>query len=153
LSTRWRGRNEKLLSLPLCIAPSRHDLIFFSFSLPVPTMLSRSPTPNTSHEVLVVQAILSFRIQPISKKDTTKSTKKSTVAKGKTESKTKEMKFTFESSEENYLSFLSALLKVHGHDKYTPVKKHCRFGVKVSVAKKVYVSNFVYQVTNSLLFV
>ena len=51
------------------------------------------------------------------------------------------MKFTFESSEENYLSFLLELLKVHGHDKYIPVKKHCRFGIKVSVAKKVYVSN------------
>jgi len=118
---------------------SRHDLFFVSFFLP--TMPSRSPTPNTSHEVLVVQAILSFRTQPIAKKDATKNTKKSSVPKGKTESKTKEMKFTFESSEENYLSFLSELLKVHGHDKYTPVKKHCRFGIKVSVAKKAYVSN------------
>jgi hypothetical protein len=63
--------------------------------------------------------------------------KKST---GKLETKNKEITFKFELSEENYLSFLSALLKEHGHTKYTPVTKpHC-FGIKVSMGvKKAYV--------------
>ncbi|KAF8799455.1 hypothetical protein BYT27DRAFT_7223729 [Phlegmacium glaucopus] len=100
-------------------------------------MASRSPTPVTSHEVEVVQAILSFHPQkPSLKKDSTKGGKKPAAPKGKVETKTKEIAFTFEPSEENYLSFLSELLKVHGQGKYTPVKKHTRFSIKILLGKK-----------------
>ena len=104
-------------------------------------MPSPSPTPNTSHKVDVVQVILSFRSpKPAAKKDTSKGGKKPAVPKGKAETKTKEIAFTFESSEENYLDFLSELLKVHGHAKFTPVKKHTRYNIKVLIAKKACVS-------------
>jgi len=103
-------------------------------------MPSRSPTPNTSHEVEVVQVILSLRVQPATgKKDTLKGGKKAAVPKGKLETKTKELTFTFKALEENYHSFLSALLKLYNYDKYTPVKKQSRFGIKVTMAKKPYV--------------
>lgn len=59
---------------------------------------------------------------------------------GKLETKNKELAFTFERSEENYLNFLSAILKAHGHGKYTPVKRQSRFGIKVGMGgKKTYV--------------
>lgn len=104
-------------------------------------MPSRSPTPNTSHEVNVVQVVLSFRSpKTVPKKDASKSGKKPAAAKGKVETKSKETSFTFEPLEENYLDFLSELLKVHGHVKYTPVKKHTRYNIKVLIAKKAYVS-------------
>jgi len=92
----------------------------------------------SSHKVEVT-VILSFRVSP-TKKDLPKKGKKTAIAKGKLEMKTKELSFSFESSEENYLSFLSELLKAHGHDKYTPVKKHGRFSIKVLIGKKAYVS-------------
>ena len=41
----------------------------------------------------------------------------------------------------SHLDFLSELLKVHGHVKYTLVKKHTRYSIKVLIVKKVYVSN------------
>ena len=54
--------------------------------------------------------------------------------------KNKELPFTFELSEENYLS---ALLKEHIYEKYTPVKKQHHFGIKVGIgAKKAYVSGY-----------
>jgi hypothetical protein len=99
-------------------------------------MPSESPPPITSHKVETISAQLQFRAQ--STKDTTKGKAKKTL--GKLESKNKELAFTFDLSEENYLSFLSALLKEHGYEKYTPVKKQHRFGIKVGIgAKKAYV--------------
>lgn len=53
------------------------------------------------------------------KKDSSKGSKKTVPPKDKVEMKTKELSFTFESSDENYLSFLSELLKVHAHTRYT----------------------------------
>ena len=110
-----------------------------SIPFPLPTMPSESPPPNTSHKVETISAQLQFRAH--STKDTTKGKGKKTL--GKLESKNKELSFTFELSEENYLSFLSALLKEHGYEKYTPVKKQHRFGIKVGIgAKKAYVSGY-----------
>lgn len=86
---------------------------------------SRSSSPNTSHEVKDIQVILSFRvIKAAPKKDSSKGSKKTVPPKGKVETKTKELSFTFESSDENYLSFLSELLKVHSHTKYTCQETH-----------------------------
>ena len=100
-------------------------------------MPGHSPTPNASHEVDIVQVVLSFRSpKPAPKKDTSKGGKKSASPKSKVETKSKETSFTFEPSEENYLDFLSELLKVHGHVKYTPVKKHTQYNIKVLIAKK-----------------
>ncbi|KAF8810644.1 hypothetical protein BYT27DRAFT_7209245 [Phlegmacium glaucopus] len=80
-------------------------------------MPSQSPIPTTSHSVGVVQVILSFHApKPAAKKDSSKGGKKSTAPKGKVEMKTKEISFTFEASEDNYLSFLSELLKAHSHN-------------------------------------
>ena len=78
-----------------------------------PTMLlSCSPSPNTSHDVKDIQVILLFLVLKAAlKKDSSKGSKKS-AAKDKVETKTKELLFTFESSDRNYLSFLSELLKV-----------------------------------------
>ncbi|KAF8810912.1 hypothetical protein BYT27DRAFT_7208952 [Phlegmacium glaucopus] len=101
-------------------------------------MPSQSPTPTTSHSVGVVQVILSFHApKPAAKKDSLKGGKKSTAPKGKVEMKTKEIPPTFEGSEDNYLSFLSELLKAHSHNKYMPVKKHTQFSIKVLLGKKV----------------
>jgi len=102
-------------------------------------VLSRSSSPNTSYQVKDIQVILSFHVLKAVPKSS-KALKKS-VGKGKMETKTKELSFTFESSDENYLLFLSELLKVHGHTKYTPIKKHTRFGIKVLLGKRVCVSN------------
>ena len=103
-------------------------------------MLSESPPPNTSHNVETISAQLQFHAQA-STKDTTKG--KAKKALGKLESKNKELTFNFKFSEENYLSFLSALLKEHGYEKYTPVKKQHCFGIKVSIgAKKAYISDY-----------
>jgi len=99
-------------------------------------MPSPPPTPKTSHEVETILVQLQLRVQTL--KDT--NSKKKTVAKGKLETKNKELAFTFELTEANYLSFLSALLKEHGFGKYTPVKKQHGFGIKVGMgAKKAYV--------------
>jgi len=100
---------------------------------------SRSPSPPGSHEVKDIQVNLTFRVQKVSAKS--KGSKKSTTTapKGKLETKTKELSFTFESSDENYLLFLSELLKVHAHNKYIPVKKHTRFSIKVLLGRKAYV--------------
>lgn len=55
--------------------------------------------------------------------------------------KNKEFSFTFEDSPNNYLDFLSALLKKHGHEKYAPVTNRHRFGIQVLVPpKKAYVA-------------
>jgi hypothetical protein len=114
-------------------------LFLFSPSMPP----SRSPSPNTLHEVKDIQVILSFRVlKAAPRKESSKGSKKSVALKGKVETKTKELSFIFESSDENYLSFLSELLKVHAHTKYTPVKKHTRFSIKVLLGKKAYVSDF-----------
>jgi len=102
-------------------------------------VLSRSSSPNTSHQVKDIQVILLFHVLKAVPKFS-KAPKKS-VGKGKMETKTKELSFTFKSSDENYLSFLSELLKVHGHTKYTPIKKHTCFGIKVLLGKRVCVSN------------
>ena len=102
--------------------------------------MSRSSSPNASHEVKDIQVILNFRVLKAAPKKDSSRVKKS-AAKGKMETKTKELSFTFESSDENYFSFLSALLKVHGHTKYAPVKKHTRFGIKVLLGKKACVSD------------
>ena len=102
-------------------------------------MPSESPPPNVSYKVDTISAQLQFRAQ--STKDTNKGKPKKTL--GKLESKNKELPFTFKLSEENYLSFLSALLKEHGYEKYTPVKKQHHFGIKVGIgAKKAYVSGY-----------
>ena len=98
---------------------------------------SRSPSPSASHEVKDIQVNLVFRIP--AKKDSSKGTKKSAAPKGKVETKTKELSFTFESSDENYFLFLSELLKVHAHKKYIPIKKHSYYGIKVLLGKKAYV--------------
>ncbi|KAI0245275.1 hypothetical protein BJV78DRAFT_1158810 [Lactifluus subvellereus] len=58
------------------------------------------------------------------------------MPKGKLESKNKEFPFTIESTEENYLSFLSAIIRKHGYDKYTPVMKEKCFGIKVGLGGK-----------------
>lgn len=61
---------------------------------------------------------------------------KRTAPAKKVESKNKEFLFKFDSSKENYLAFLSALLTKHGYSKYTPVTlPHC-FGIKVLVPPK-----------------
>ena len=98
--------------------------------------MSSPPPHKTSHEVETISVQLQFRTQPAN--GNSKGAKKKPV--GKLETKNKEITFTFELSEENYLSFLSALLKEHGHTKYTPVTKSHRFGVKVTMgAKKAYI--------------
>ncbi|KIK02604.1 hypothetical protein K443DRAFT_37385, partial [Laccaria amethystina LaAM-08-1] len=61
---------------------------------------------------------------------------KAAASKGKVEMKTKEISFTFEPLEENYISFLSELLKAHGQGRYTRVKSHTWFSIKVSLGKK-----------------
>ena len=87
-----------------------------------------------------MQVILSLQVQPATgKKDTSKGGKKAAVLKGKLETKMKELAFTFKALEENYHSFLLALLKLYDYDKYTPVKKQSHFGIKVVMAKKLYV--------------
>jgi len=108
--------------------------------LPSPPTMS-SPLPHkTSHEVETISVQLQFRTQPANSNSNTAAKKKSA---GKLETKNKEISFTFELSEENYLSFLSSLLKEHGHTKYTPVTKQHRFGVKISMgAKKAYIFPF-----------
>ena len=104
------------------------------------TMPSESPPPNTSHKVETISAQLQFHVQT-STKDTTKGKAKKPL--GKLESKNKELTFNFELSEENYLSFLLALLKEHGYEKYTPIKKQHHFGIKVGIgAKKAYISDY-----------
>ena len=72
---------------------------------------SHSPLPSASHEVKDIQVNLAFCIP--AKKDSSRGTKKSAAPKGKVETKTKELSFTFESSDENYFLFLSKLLKVY----------------------------------------
>ena len=129
---------------PLLLNTGGSNGASIAFSLPT-TMPSESPPPNSntspSHKVETISAQLQFRNQAQATKDTTKGKAKKTL--GKLESKNKELSFTFELSEENYLSFLSALLKEHGYEKYTPVKKQHRFGIKVGIgAKKAYVSAF-----------
>jgi hypothetical protein len=100
-------------------------------------MSSHSPTPDGPHEVEVVQVILAFHSQnPATKNNSSKGVKKAAASKGKVETKTKEISFTFEPLEENYISFLSELLKAHGQGRYTPVKSHTRFSIKVSLGKK-----------------
>lgn len=102
-----------------------------------PTMSSPPPPSKTSHEVETISVQLQFRTQPANGNSNSKGARKKL---GKLETKNKEITFTFELSEENYLSFLSAFLKEHGHTKYTPVTKSHRFGVKVSMgAKKTYI--------------
>lgn len=103
-----------------------------TFFPPLPTMPSPSPPPITSHEVEVVTVQLQFRGPPPA--TTAKTTGKKPL--GKLETKNKELAFTFELEEENYLSFLSAMLKEHGHTKYIPVKKQHRFGIKVTMGAK-----------------
>jgi hypothetical protein len=95
-----------------------------------------SPAPSkTSHEVEIISVQLQYRAQLAN--SNSKGAKKKKL--GKLETKNKEITFTFELSEESYLSFLSALLKEHGHTKYTPVTKSHRFGIKVAMgAKKTY---------------
>ena len=106
-----------------------------SFLSPLPKMPSPSPEPEkTSHKVDVITVQLQFlRV----------SAGKSTGKKGpaaKLDTKNKELAFTFECTEANYLDFLSAILKEHGHSKYVPVKKQSRFGIKVGMgSKKTYV--------------
>ena len=95
-------------------------------------MPSPPPTPKTSHEVETILVQLQLRVQ--TSKDT--NSKKKTVAKGKLKTKNKELAFTFELTEANYLSFLLALLKEHGFGKYTPVKKQHGFGLKVGIGAK-----------------
>jgi hypothetical protein len=100
-------------------------------------MSSRSPTPDGPHEVKVIQVILVFHSQnPATKNNSSKGAKKAAASKGRVETKTKEISFTFEPLEENYISFLSELLKAHGQGRYTPVKSHTRFSIKVSLGKK-----------------
>lgn len=137
-----RGFNEKLTLRPyLCRSAPWLSLALYFLSPSMPP--SRSPSPNSSHEVKDIQVILSFHVlKAAPKKESSKGSKKSVALKGKVETKTKELSFTFESSNENYLSFLSELLKVHAHTKYTPVKKHTRFSIKVLLGKKAYVSDF-----------
>lgn len=102
----------------------------------------------TSHEVHV-HVQLSFRV-PVKqdKPDTTSKKPRKLAAKSKIENKNKEFDFTFERADDNYLSFLSTLLDKHGLEKYTPIVKQRRFGIKVGLAgKKVYVRHC-YQLIN-----
>ena len=100
-------------------------------------MLSHSPTPDGPHKVEVIQVILTFHSQnPATKNNLSKGVKKAAASKGKVETKAKEISFTFEPLEENYISFLSELLKAHGQGRYTPVKIHTQFSIKVSLGKK-----------------
>jgi hypothetical protein len=95
-------------------------------------MPSPPPTPKTSHEVETILVQLQLRVQT----SNAASSKRKPAAKGKLETKNKELAFMFELTEANYLSFLSA----HGFGKYTPVKKQHWFGIKVGIgAKKAYV--------------
>ena len=99
-------------------------------------MPSPPPTPKTSHEVKTVLVQLQLCVQTL--KDA--NSKRKPAAKGKLETKNKELAFTFELTETNYLSFLLALLKEYGFRKYTPVKKQHWFGIKIGMgAKKAYI--------------
>jgi len=59
-----------------------------------------------------------------------------TKTKTKNETKNKELPFTFQDSSQNYLKFLTAMLKKHSHDDYTPVSESPRFGIKLIVPPK-----------------
>ncbi|KAF8153331.1 hypothetical protein B0H34DRAFT_861457 [Crassisporium funariophilum] len=103
-----------------------------TFFPPLPIMPSLSPPPNTSHKVEVVTVQLQFCVLPPATSAKTTGTK----PLSKLETKNKELAFTFKLEEENYLLFLSAMLKEHGHTKYIPVKKQHRFGIKVTMGGK-----------------
>ena len=101
---------SSLFSLLFTAAPWLHPPLF----LFPPTMpLSYSSSPNASHEVKDIQVILTFHVLKAAPKKDLSRAKKS-IAKGKMETKTKELSFTFESLDENYFLFLLALLKVIG---------------------------------------
>ena len=123
---------SSLFSLLFTVALWLHPPLFFF----PPTMpLSHFSSPNASHEIKDIQVILIFCVlKAMPKKDSSRA--KKSVAKGKIETKTKELSFTFELSDKNYFLFLSALLKVHGPTKYAPVKKHTRFGIRCCWEKK-----------------
>jgi hypothetical protein len=61
---------------------------------------------------------------------------KAKKSKTKNETKNKELSFAFENTNQNYLDFLTALLKKHGQDTYTPISESHRFGIKIVVPPK-----------------
>jgi hypothetical protein len=61
---------------------------------------------------------------------------KASKTKTKIETKNKELSFTFEDTIPNYIDFLTALLKKHGQNEYTPVTEKRRFGIKIIVPPK-----------------
>ena len=99
LSVRRHGRNEKFALRPYHEGRARWP-VYSSFFLAA-AMSSRSPTPDGPHEVEVVQVILAFHSQnPSTKNNSSKGSKKAAASKGKVETKTKEISFTFEPLEE-----------------------------------------------------
>lgn len=103
----------------------------------------------TSHLVDFIQVVLSFQVtKPAPKTKATPSTRGRGTSKTKSaapkmvtkaDTKTKEFKFTFEKSSANYTEFLTEILDLFGHSKYTPVKMHTRFNLKVCIGKKGFV--------------
>lgn len=80
-----------------------------------PASPAASSTPDTWEvQNISVQLSYSVKVPPAGKS-------KANKTKTKTETKNKELSFTFEDTSQNYVNFLTALLKKHGHDDYTPV--------------------------------
>ncbi len=91
-----------------------------------------------------IRNISAHMLQLVKPAPTSDSSKRRGNAKAKEKSKAveknKELGFTFKDSSDNHLDFLSAILKKHGYDKYTPVTNRRQFGIQVLVPpKKAYV--------------
>ena len=87
-----------------------------------------------SWEVTNVSVQLTYTVVIQSAKEGKKTGK--AKPKTKNETKNKALSFTFENTNKNYLEFLTALLKKHGHDAYAPVSESRRFGIKIAVPPK-----------------
>ena len=125
------GHNEKSLPSPLRTVIMVQIFFFLLVYYAQPTSHTQNLSwdwNNTCSTQLHVQTL----------KDA--NSKRKPAAKGKLETKNKEFAFTFKLTKANYLWFLSALLKEHGFEKYTSVKRQHWFGIKISMgAKKTYI--------------
>jgi hypothetical protein len=95
--------------------------------------------PPPHQKALLRSKMYLFIYNSMSRTQQTPAWKKAAV-KGKLETKNKELAFTFQPTEANHLSHLSALLKEHGYRKHMSFKKQHGFGIKIGIGgKKVYV--------------
>lgn len=97
---------------------------------PAPSLDASSTVDSWEVQNVSVQLSYSVKLPPAAKNKANKTTKM------KTETKNKELSFTFEDISQNYVDFLTALLKKHGQDDYTPVTEKHRFGIKIIVPPK-----------------